>query len=404
MAAEDVLDSLPTLNALVSVTSTESNRALDWTALLAEHADPAEANLLAPLQFPTTAIAHLAFTSGSTGDPRGIFHTHNSLTSTVAAYIRSQGFDHEDVFHVPLPVGYSGGFVFGLRLGLQAGGTVVLQDRWDPNEMLELVRTHRATYSTGTPTHFTDLVAAGDRQSLVSLRAYNCGGAHVSEDVVRASFEFMPHAFRRSYGMTECHRISTTDHDTSPEQLLSSDGRIQPGMDVRVVDDNGQALPAGQEGNVELCGPFLFAGYLGGEDETRDQFRGEYYKTGDLGRVSPDGFITITGKTKDVIIRGGAKIPVASVEAVLSSYPGIDRVALIGVPDARLGERAVAYLTLDAGCASTISLEEVQQYLDGRQVTKQYWPSEVRMVAELPLTASGKVRKATLREWAATGH
>lgn len=399
LESEGLLDALPALAAVVSVTSTQSKRAVEWASLLADNADPDRGErLLAPLQFPTTAVSHLAFTSGSTGEPRGIFHTHNSLTSTVAAYIRGQAFDHRDVFHVPLPVGYSGGFVYGLRLGLQAGGTVVLQERWDPGQMLELVRVHRATYSTGTPTHFTDLVATGDRESLASLRSYNCGGAHVSADVVRASFDFMPRAFRRSYGMTECHRISTTDDSTPPELLLGSDGVIQPGMEVRVVDDGAQPVPPGEEGNVEVRGPFLFAGYLGG-DAAGDAFRDGFYKTGDLGRVTAGGYLTITGKTKDVIVRGGAKIPVASVESMLLRHPSIDRVALIGVPDARLGERAVAYLTLKD--TPGLSLEDIQRYLDENHVTKQYWPSEIRPVAELPLTPSGKVRKAVLREWAA---
>jgi cyclohexanecarboxylate-CoA ligase len=338
---------------------------------------------------------HLGFTSGSTGAPNGVLHTNHSLLSTVDAYIERMGFGRDDVFHVPLPVGYSGGLVFGVRLGLQAGGTVVLQQRWDPARMLELVARYGATYTTGTPTHVRDVLAAGSLPALRSLKVYNCGGDHVPPALVEDAVRALPRVFCRSYGMTECHRLATSDRDTPVAELLETNGSVQRGMRVRAVDDDGSPLGPGETGLLEVRGDFLFAGYVTAGRVVR--WHEGFYPTGDLGYVTASGSLAVTGRSKDVIVRGGAKIPVPAVEAAIMAHPAVARAALVGAPDERLGETAAAFVVLRAG-ARGLDLGALCGFLGAAGISKRFWPSRLIVVDQLPLTTTGKVRKAVLRE------
>ena len=345
-------------------------------------------------------LTHLGFTSGSTGAPNGVLHTNHSLLSTVDAYLGRMDLGRDDVFHVPLPVGYSGGLVFGLRLGLQAGGVVLLQERWDPVLMLDLVAGHGATYTTGTPTHVRDVLAAGPPSALRSVKVYNCGGDHVPAALVERAVRVLPGVFCRSYGMTECHRLATTDRDTPLDELLESNGTVQPGMTVRAVDEDGEPLGSGEVGSLEVRGDFLFAGHLtaGGRPFLRrPPLHDGFYPTGDLGYLTAGGSLAVTGRNKDVIVRGGAKIPVPAVEAAIMAHPGVMRAALVGAPDERLGETAVAFVVLRAGVAG-LDLGTLCGFLGDAGIAKRHWPSRLIVVDRLPLTTTGKVRKAVLRE------
>jgi cyclohexanecarboxylate-CoA ligase len=167
-------------------------------------------------------------------------------------------------------------------------------------------------------------------------------------------------------------------------------------MEIRVVDFSGTVLPPGSEGRLQVRGPFLFVGYAERLEMTRASFEGDWFDTGDLATIDDEGYLNITGRTKDVIIRGGENIPVAYVENVLYEHPGLAGVAVVGYPDPRLQERACACVTLAPG-AGGFTVAEMREFLEAKGVTRHYWPERLEVLAELPRTASGKIQKFQLR-------
>jgi non-ribosomal peptide synthetase component E (peptide arylation enzyme) len=180
------------------------------------------------------------------------------------------------------------------------------------------------------------------------------------------------------------------------EKLIDTDGYPWPGMRIRVVDEDGTELPPGTDGRLQVTGPFLFVGYAERLEMTRESFDGEWFDTGDLATIDADGYLSISGRTKDVIIRGGENIPVAYVENVLYEHPDIVAVAVVGTPDPRLQERACACVVLTGG--ATLTFADMQAFLADKGVAKQYWPERLEVLDELPRTPSGKIQKFKLRE------
>lgn len=390
-------DELEHLTQVVVVGPAVPSGAVAWNDLVSSHAartPPAVLQYLAP---SGNDIAELAFTSGTTGQPKGAMHTHDSAVCTVGSTIRRQRFGPEDIFHVANPLGHNAGYFFGLRFGLQSGGTVVLQERWDPAEAVELIREHRATYSAGATTHLIDLLgtSTATREALSSLRMYICSGADVPRQVARAGVDLLPQAFTRVFGMTEIGHTTSTDTASPVVKRIETDGSPQPEMAVRVVDDEGVPLPAGEEGNIEVRGPFVCSGYVQGRDFSAPWFTGDWFRTGDLGRLDGDGFLTLVGRAKDVIVRGGEKVPSREIEELLSSHPAVSEVVLVPVADERLGERAVACLRVRGGAA--VDLAAITEYLAEHRVTTQFWPEQVVVVDDFPRTPSGKIQKGVMR-------
>jgi acyl-CoA synthetase (AMP-forming)/AMP-acid ligase II len=359
----------------------------------------APADILGYLAPKAADIAELAFTSGTTGEPKGAMHTHGSAVAAVVSTVERQSLGPEDVFHVGATVGHNAGYFYGVRVALHAGGLIVLQDKWDPDSMIELVRRHRVTYSFGAPTHLVDLLGSvgATPESLETLRVYICAGAPVPVALAEAALEVMPKALCRVFGMTEIgHATSTVRGDPRPK-LVGTDGSPQPGIRIRITDDCRGPLPSGQEGQIEVSGPFLFAGYVQGREFTSQWYDGQWFQTGDLGVVDGEGFLRVTGRTKDIIVRGGENVPVREIEEILSSHDGIAEVAVVGAADVRLGEQAVACVRLKSAVGS-LSLEDLQTLLEERQVTRQYWPERLVLVDNFPRTPSGKIKKGELRE------
>ena len=198
------------------------------------------------------------------------------------------------------------------------------------------------------------------------------------------------------WGQTEEALVTLGVPGDPDEKLLDTDGYPFPGMRIRVVDDLGEPLPAGREGRVQVTGPSVFVGYAERLDMTRALFDGEWFDTGDLATIDAEGYITISGRTKDMIIRGGENIPVAYVENVLYEHPQITAVAVIGVPDPRLQERACACVVLDEG--AELTFDDMKRFLAEKGLAKQYWPERLELLSELPRTASGKIQKFRLRD------
>lgn len=368
-----------------------------WQAFLANGSGlPRE--VLAYVAPRGTDVAELAFTSGTTGAPKGVMHTHNSAVATVTSTKRRQGLGADDVFHVAATVGHNAGYFFGVRLALHCGGPAILQDEWDPRLMLELIQRHRVTYSFGAPTHLIDLLGLSDASTgaLASLRVYICAGASVPESLAREALKRIPQAFCRAFGMTEVGHVTATERSNPVEKRLLTDGSPERGIGIRIMDSDRRPLAHGAEGELEVGGPFLFAGYVQGRDFTREWFDGEWFRTGDLGVIDEDGFLRITGRTKDIIVRGGENIPVREIEEILAAHDRAAEVALVAAADPRLGERVVACIRVRPG-SEPLSLADVRGFLFERRVTKQYWPEGVVICDEFPRTPSGKVRKSELR-------
>lgn len=343
-------------------------------------------------------VTEVAFTSGTTGMPKGVMHTHDTALCTVGSTMRRQRIGPRDVILVSLPVGHQAGYFWGPRLALQSGATLVMQDTWDAAEAARLIERHGVTFAMGATTHLVDILERRAPAGLRSLRIYMCGGANIPPAVAERAVRELPGRFCPVFGMTEHGHSTGTDESTPIEKVITTAGSFQPEMEARVVDPDGRALPPGQEGRLALRGPFNFVGYVQGREFTAPYFDADdFFDTGDLAVIDAGGYLRITGRTKDLVIRGGEKIPVKEIEDLLARHPAVRDVAVVGVPHERLGEQAVACVRPREG--ATLTLEDMRRFLDEHRVTRQFWPEELVLYeGDMPRTASGKIQKFRLRE------
>jgi cyclohexanecarboxylate-CoA ligase len=363
-----------------------------------ERRNPAELDGLRP---DADDVTLLIFTSGTTGEPKGVMHTHNTLVAANAPLPDRVGVSKDDVIHMASTFAHLTGFLYGVRLPTQVGGaTAVYQDVWDAGRFVDLVETYGISYtSAATPFLHDTLSAPGlaDRD-LSSLRLFCCMGAPIPRAIVREAKQKLPGlTVLGGWGQTENALVTLGIPGDPEEKIVERDGYPWPGMEVRVVDFDGTPRKPGEEGRLQVRGPFLFVGYAERLDMTRSSFDGDWFDTGDVAVIDEEGYLNITGRTKDVIIRGGENIPVAYIENVLYEHPAITGAALVGMPDPRLQERACAVVTVAEG-AEPFALEQMQAFLKEKGVARQYWPERLEVVAELPRTASGKIQKFRLRE------
>jgi cyclohexanecarboxylate-CoA ligase len=310
------------------------------------------------------------------------------------------GASRDSVIHMASTFAHLTGFLYGARLPTQVGGaTAVYQDIWDPARFAELVEEHRITYTSAATPFLHDTLNAPNlaQRDLSSLRLFACMGAPIPRAMVREARVKLPSlTVLGGWGQSENGLVTLGIPGDPEEKIVERDGYPWPGMEIRVVDFDGSALPAGKEGRLQVRGPFLFVGYAERLEMTRASFQDDWFDTGDLAVIDEDGYLNITGRTKDVVIRGGENIPVAYVENVLYENPKLAGVAVVGVPDPRLQERAWAVVTLAPG-VDGFTMEEMRDFLAEKGVAKQYWPEGLEVLAELPRTASGKIQKFQLR-------
>ncbi|MCU1620500.1 MAG: AMP-dependent synthetase and ligase [Modestobacter sp.] len=363
-----------------------------------ERRDPAELDALRP---DPDDVTLLIFTSGTTGEPKGVMHTHNTLVAANAPLPDRLGVGRDSVVHMASTFAHLTGFLYGVRLPTQVGGaTAVYQDVWDPARFVDLVEEHRISYtSAATPfLHDTLQVPGLDARDVSSLRLFCCMGAPIPRAIMRQARRALPRlTVLGGWGQSENGLVTLGVPGDPEEKLVERDGYPWPGMEIRVVGFAGEPLEPGQEGRLQVRGPFLFVGYAERLEMTRASFDGDWFETGDLASIDAEGYLNITGRTKDVIIRGGENIPVAYIENVLYEHPSLTAVAVVGVPDPRLQERACAVVTLVPGVDS-FTLAEMRAFLDRKGVSRHYWPESLEVVGELPRTASGKIQKFQLRD------
>jgi acyl-CoA synthetase (AMP-forming)/AMP-acid ligase II len=308
-----------------------------------------------------------------------------------------------EVFHMASPVGHSTGFLIGVRLPLYLGARAVYQEVWDPAEFIRLVEAERITFTAGATPFLADMLRAPNlaEHDVRSLRIFFCGGAPIPRPLAKEAVTRLGCRLVPQWGLTEVGPVTTTYKDDPLERATTTDGRTYPQMELAVRDPNGRDCTAGQEGDLYTRGAFGFAGYVQGRRFTDQFFTPDgWFITGDRGVMDAAGYIRITGRSKDIIIRGGENIPVKEIEDVLVQHPKIRSVALVGLPDPRLGEIGCACIIQEPD--ETPTLEDLRKFLAAQQVTQQFWPERLQLMDAFPTTPSGKIQKFQLRQIVAT--
>ncbi len=355
--------------------------------------EPAPANpTLAP-----DAAAVVMFTSGTTGSPKGVMHSTNTLLACNRSLAGRFGLQTDDVLLACSPLGHMTGYAAVMLLGLSLGATVVLQDVWEPKRGVTIMADEGVTFTAASTPFLNDIceAVAGGAPRPAALRSFLCGGAPIPPVLIERAARELGLKVCSLWGMTESLSSTLTEPSRAADKSAKTDGRALEGVAVKVVDFDGQPLPAGQTGRLLVRGAQMFMGYYRRPDIQTFDAEG-WFDTGDLAYADDEGYIRINGRTKDVLIRGGENVPVVEIEALLYQHPAVAAAALVGYPDARLGERGCAFVVLRPG--ETFSLQTLQAWMAECKVAKQYWPERVEIVNDLPRTPSGKIQKFKLRE------
>lgn len=343
----------------------------------------------------------IVYTSGTTARPKGCVHTFNTYSSGARSLVEAFAFTSEDVAFSPSPVTHTTGLVTGILLPLLTGGSTHVMAEWEPVRGLAEIAEHRCSVVVTATTFLQMLLDALDPQQhdASSLRVWVSAGAPIPRAVVERARKSLPEAKILSlYGRSENLATTTCTVVDDPEKSLTSDGAALPFAEVQVVDELGAEVPAGVEGDIAYRGPSHMLGYLGRPEETAELYTPDgFSRSGDLGVSDPDGYVRVTGRTKDIIIRGGMNISVREVEDLLAEHPGVRAAAVVGMPDERLGERVCCYI-VPADSAAVPTLESVKEFLQARGVAVQKTPERLEVLAELPVTATGKIQKHVLRK------
>jgi cyclohexanecarboxylate-CoA ligase len=346
------------------------------------------------------AVTELQYTSGTTGEPKGVMHTANTLLGSVESFIRALGLAPGDVVLMGSPMAHQTGFLYGMLLPVMLGIKSVLLDIWNPAAAAALIQDEGVTFTMGSTPFVADLTdtPALDRCDVSTLRRFVTAGAPIPRVLVQRAVERLGTHVISAWGMTENGVVTCTVPGDPPEKVFDTDGKAVPGMEVRVVDAGGSPVPSGQEGRLQARGIANFVGYLK-RPERYDTDPEGWFETGDLARMDADGYIRISGRAKDIIIRGGENIPVAEVEGALYRHPAVQDVAIVAMPDERLGERACAFVVMRDG--RRFAFDDMIRHLESERMTRTYFPERLELLDAMPRTASGKIQKFRLRQQAA---
>ncbi len=338
-------------------------------------------------------LALVLHSSGTTSAPKGIAHSSNTLRYATEGVCSRWGLTGEDIYLTVVEFGFVGGLVFGYFPVLLQGATGVLLSKWDPKEALRLVEAHRCTYVLAMPTHATDMTLAAEAtdRDLSSMRVL--AGPGLTTERRMAMHQAFGTPPLGDYGLSEVPGHAAHAPDDPPAKIMRTEGRPYDGTEIRIVGEDGQPLPSGQVGAVIVNGPSRFLGFLNNDELTRASLTDwGGYETGDLGMLDEDGHFVYVGRSKDIIRRGGVTIVPAEIEPVILRHPAVREVAIVPIPDDRLGERACAALIARDGHTAP-SLPELQEFLDAEGVAKYTWPESVEVFDEFPRTPSLKVVK-----------
>jgi cyclohexanecarboxylate-CoA ligase len=346
-----------------------------------------------------TALAQLLFTSGTSGEPKGVLHRNDVLMRAAAMEVEHLGLTAEDRIFIPSPLAHQTGFLYGMWLALVMGVPQIVQPAWNALRALRALNDWDGTFVQAATPFLADIVRAVEEGARppAALRIFVATGAAVPRALAERATRILATAVCGAWGTTESCLGSLAAPADEPAKVWGTDGRALRGIRLRITDSQGRSLPSGEEGNFEVLSPTMFDGYLDHPEWTAAAYASDgWFRTGDLGVMDESGYIRITGRVRDVINRGGEKIPVSEMEQLLGEHPAVGEVAIVAMPDERLGERACAFVVLRSG--ARFDFGGMQHYLDACQVAKHYWPERLEIVAEMPRTASGKIQKYVLRE------
>ena len=344
-------------------------------------------------------LAAVLFTSGTEGLPKGVMLTHNNILASERAYCARLNLTWQDVFMMPAPLGHATGFLHGVTAPFLIGARSVLLDIFTPDACLALLEQQRCTCMLGATPFVYDLLNLLEKQpaDLSALRFFLCGGTTIPKKVAR---ECQQRGIKllSVYGSTESSPHAVVNLDDPLSRFMHTDGYAAAGVEIKVVDDARKTLPPGCEGEEASRGPNVFMGYFDEPELTARALDEEgWYYSGDLCCMDEAGYIKITGRKKDIIVRGGENISSREVEDILLQHPKIHDVCVVAMPDERLGERSCAYVVLKAPHHS-LSLEEVVAFFSRKRVAKYKYPEHIVVIEKLPRTASGKIQKFLLRK------
>ncbi|MGI6853667.1 AMP-binding protein [Mesorhizobium sp. 1B3] len=338
----------------------------------------------------------LIYTSGTTGQPKGVIYSHNQSRRPVWASMQVWGINPGARILMPSPVTHVTGYSYGLEAAFGFGIRVTLMEKWDAARAARLIDEQGIEFTISATPFLQDLVEEAERSGtrLPSLRIFACGGAAVPPELIRrANRVFANCRTFRVFGSSECPMVTQGVLD-DPELAATTDGRVFD-WQVKVVDLDGNRVAPGTEGEILARGPSLFRGYTSAE-ANRESFDPEgYFRTGDLGVVTADGLLAITGRKKDIIIRGGENLSAKEIEDALHEHPAVREAAVVAMPHDRLGEGVCAWLI--ASGAARPDQAELADHLARAGLARQKCPERIEYIAELPKTASGKVKKHELR-------
>ena len=343
------------------------------------------------------STAHLMFTSSTTGPPKAVSHSEDSLATLNLQFAERFLLSSETPVFMPSPLGHSVGAIHGARLSMHLGAPLILQDEWDAGTALQLVDRHRAALTAAATPFLTDLADAvwhGAGPKLGPLRSFLCGGAQVPPALIRRCRTEFPNTFVTPlWGMTE-GGLTTCVAGSTAEQIENTVGVGLPGLELRTLDAE-RRLQAQGAGELVMRGPGVFNGYCGQPELYAEHIVGNgFFRTGDLALIDSDGYVAITGRHKDLIIRGAVNISPVETENTIAAHPGVVGVAVIGWPDDRLGERICAVVQASA----PLDLDDVVAFCARQGLPRRYWPERLVQVDHFPRTAAGKIRKQQLRD------
>ncbi|EFF1517586.1 medium-chain fatty-acid--CoA ligase [Escherichia coli] len=344
-------------------------------------------------------LAAVLFTSGTEGLPKGVMLTHNNILASERAYCARLNLTWQDVFMMPAPLGHATGFLHGVTAPFLIGARSVLLDIFTPDACLALLEQQRCTCMLGATPFVYDLLNVLEKQpaDLPALRFFLCGGTTIPKKVARECQQ-LGIKLLSVYGSTESSPHAVVNLDDPLSRFMHTDGYAAAGVEIKVVDDARKTLPPGCEGEEASRGPNVFMGYFDEPELTARALDEEgWYYSGDLCRMDEAGYIKITGRKKDIIVRGGENISSREVEDILLQHPKIHDACVVAMPDERLGERSCAYVVLKAPHHS-LSLEEVVAFFSRKRVAKYKYPEHIVVIEKLPRTASGKIQKFLLRK------
>ncbi|MFE4706785.1 AMP-binding protein [Peribacillus simplex] len=358
-----------------------------------------DAAVLDEISHDPNDVTEIIFTSGTTGNPKGVLHTHNTLCVSTNYWIDRLRLTSDDVLFMASTFAHQTGIGYGVRLPTHFAGTGVYQEVWNPREFIDWIEKEKITITAGATPFLQDTIQIEgiENYNISSLRTFVTLGAPIPRQLVKEASEKVSFKILSGWGQTEDGLVTLTRLEDSEEKLTGTDGVPFPGMELKVVNSEGEICAPNEEGDLLARGPAMFVGYLKRLEDTIAEHKDGWFITGDRAIMDEDGYIRISGRNKDIIIRGGENIPVTYVENVLYEHPDVSMAQIIAVPDARLQEKACACIIMKPG-KSPLTLDLLRKFLGEKGLAKQYWPEHLEIMGEFPVNMSGKILKFRLRE------